>query len=61
MATQKKSGIHIKKSHEGKFTAWCKAHGFGGVNARCIAAAKKQGGAAAKMAVFAQNSKKWDH
>ena len=33
-----KSGIVIKPQNEGKFTAWCKAHGFGGVNARCIAA-----------------------
>lgn len=55
-----KSGIHIKPSKRGTFTAWCKRHGYGGVTAACIAAAKKKGGAVAKKAVFAQNAKKWD-
>jgi hypothetical protein len=57
-----KSGIVIKPQNEGKFTAWCKSHGFPGPNSSCIAAAKKAGGAAAKMAVFAQNAKtKFNH
>jgi hypothetical protein len=56
-----KSGIVIKPQNEGKFTAWCKRHGFSGPNSDCIAAAKKAGGAAAKMAVFAQNAKKFSH
>lgn len=55
-----KSGIHIKPSKKGTFTAWCKRHGYGGVTAACIAAAKKKGGSVAKKAVFAQNAKKWD-
>lgn len=58
---QGKSGIFIKPENEGKFTEWCKSHGFSGVNAECIAAAKKAGGSAAKMAVFAQNAKKFKH
>jgi hypothetical protein len=54
-----KSGIVIR--NPGKFTAWCKAHGFGGVNARCIAAGLKAGGAAARMANFARNAAKFHH
>ena len=59
---QGKSGIVIKPQNKGKFERWCKAHGFGGVNARCIAAGKKAGGAAAKMANFAQSARtKFNH
>jgi hypothetical protein len=54
-----KSGIVIKPQNKGKFTSWCKAHGYGGVNSECIAAALKAGGAAAKMANFARNAKKF--
>lgn len=43
-----------KKGTEGSFTAWCKRHGFGGVNERCIAAALKKGGTIAKKAAFAK-------
>jgi len=52
-----KSGIVIKPQNKGKFAAWCKSHGFGGVNARCIAAGLKAGGSAAKMANFARNAR----
>jgi hypothetical protein len=52
---QGKSGIVIR--NPGKFGAWCKAHGFGGVNARCIAAGLKAGGSAAKMANFARSAR----
>lgn len=48
----------VSEKTEGDFGRWCKRHGFGGVNAQCIAAARKAGGRAAKMANFAANTKK---
>lgn len=56
-----KAKIHIKKSHEGRFLAWCKRHGYASVTGGCIAKAKAAGGAAAKMATFAKNAKSWKH
>jgi len=43
-----------RKGTVGSFTAWCKAHGYGGVTAGCIAAALKKGGKLAKKAAFAK-------
>lgn len=43
-----------RRGTEGKFTAWCKAHGYGGVTNECIQAALKAGGHAAQMAKFAK-------
>jgi len=40
-------GVRVKKwiqkaiKRPGAFTAWCKAHGYGGVTQACIAAGKK--------------------
>ena len=61
MAEKKKSGIHIKKENKGKFTQWCKDHGYEGPNASCEEeglAAKSAG--VRKMANFSRNSKKWN-
>ncbi len=55
----KRKWIQRAIKHPGRFMAWCKAHGFGGVNAACIAAAKKTGDKEViGMAVFAQRAKK---
>ena len=57
-----KSGMHIKPSHKGKFTAWCKRHGFGSVTAQCIAAGKRSKNPnVRKMATFAANARKFKH
>jgi len=45
----------VPESHEGRFAAWCKAHGFGGVSQACVNAAARAGGHAARMALFACN------
>lgn len=43
----------------GSFTRWCKAQGYGGVTAECIAAGKRAKSAAIrKKANFAANVKK---
>ncbi len=58
---KKKSKIYIKPSRRGAFTRWCKAHGFGGVNARCIRAGlKSKDPRVRKMANFARNARKWN-
>ena len=52
--------IKIKKENIGKFTDWCKRHGYEGPNASCEAeglAAKSAG--VRKMANFSHNAKKW--
>ena len=55
MAT-KKSGIHIKESHKGRFTAIKKKTG------KTTAELKKSSNPAVrKMATFAQNASKWHH
>jgi hypothetical protein len=55
MAT-KKSGIHIKESHKGRFTAIKKKTG------KTTAELKKSSNPAVrKMATFAQNAAKWHH
>ena len=55
-----KSGIHIKPSREGSFTAWCKRQGFKGVTSECIAKGKASSNPAIrKKATFAANARKW--
>jgi len=52
--------IKIKKSNVGKFTSYCKRKGYDGVTAKCIAEGKKSKDAGVrKMAIFAENSRKW--
>ncbi|KRT69447.1 MAG: hypothetical protein XU15_C0011G0129 [candidate division NC10 bacterium CSP1-5] len=59
---KRRSGIHIKKSREGSFTAWCKRQGYGGVTSACIAAGKRaKSTAIRKKANFASNARKWSH
>jgi hypothetical protein len=44
-----------RRGTEGSFTAWCVENGYGKkVNARCIAAGLKAGGAIAKKAAMAK-------
>ena len=53
-----KSGIHIKKQNEGKFTSYC----GGKVTQACIDKAKASGNSKLiKRAVFAENSRHWKH
>jgi hypothetical protein len=53
-----KSGIHIKKSHEGRFTAYC----GGNVTSECIARGKRSPDPKVrKMATFAANSRLFKH
>jgi hypothetical protein len=53
-------GIHIKKSHEGKFTDWAKRHGMS--MSEAIQAGKHAKSAAVrKMATFADNARHWKH
>lgn len=58
----KKDTIHIKKSHEGKFTNWCERKGYDGVTNSCIeeGLASKMANVRA-MAQFASNAKKFKH
>jgi len=52
------SGIHIKKSHRGRFTSYCN----GKVTSECIARGKRSPSAKVrKMATFAANSRRWSH
>jgi len=44
---------------EGRFTAWCKSHGFSGPTRACIEVAKNSKDASVRgMAVFAERAKK---
>lgn len=53
-----KSGIHIKKQNEGKFTEYC----GGKVTQDCINRAKASGNSKlVKRAVFSENAKHWKH
>ena len=53
-----KSGIHIKKQNEGKFTEYC----GGKVTQDCINKAKASGNSKlVKRAVFAENARHWKH
>lgn len=55
---KKGSGIHIKKSHEGRFTEYC----GGNVTEECIRRGKNsQDPKIRKQAVFAQNARKFKH
>ena len=60
--TKKKSGIKIKKSTEGSFTAWCKRKGFGSVTQACIRAGLASSNPGIrKKANFARNARKFRH
>jgi len=60
MARKKKSGIYIKPENKGKFTSWCKSHGYGGVTTACIEAGlRAKSGTVRKEANFARNARKW--
>lgn len=53
----------VPASHKGEFTDWCKAHGFNGPTAECIAkakliASKKGDKHLMGMAQFAKRAKK---
>ena len=53
-----KSGIHIKKQNEGKFTEYCN----GKVTQDCINRAKASGNSKiVKRAIFAEVSRTWHH
>ena len=58
-----KSGIHIKKSNEGKFTAKAKAAGMSvsAYAAKVTKPGSSASGATKKQATFAKNAKKWKH
>lgn len=57
MANRKWIQKAVPASRKGKFTEWCKSHGFGGVNATCITAAKKTGDKSIiGMATFAERA-----
>ena len=57
-----KSGIYIKPSKRGSFTAWCKKQGYGGVTGACISKGKNSNSTAIrKKATFASNARKWNH
>jgi len=48
-----------KGPEEGKFTAWCKRHGFSGVTRACIEVAKRsKDKSVIGMATFAERSKR---
>ena len=52
----------IQPSHRGKFTAWCKAHGFKSVQegaSHVLANKSKYSPEVVKMANFAQNASNW--
>lgn len=56
------SGIHIKKSHEGLFTAKAKKAGMSvQAYASKVLASDSASGATKKQANFAKNAKKWHH
>lgn len=52
--------IHIKPSHQGRFTAWAHKHGY--TMSEAIAAGKNSSDPhVRKMATFAANARKWKH
>jgi hypothetical protein len=56
------SGIHIKKSHEGLFTAKAKAAGMSvSAYANKMANSPNASPATKKQAVFAKNARSWKH
>jgi len=56
------SKIHIKKENEGKFTQYCKDHGYTKVTNACIKEGLKDPDPTVrKEANFARNSRKWEH
>lgn len=60
MAKDKEPKIEIKKSHEGKFTEYCKRKGYDSVTGECEEEGLASKSAAVnKMAQFSKNSRKW--
>ena len=58
--TKKKSKIKIESKNAGKFTEWCKRHGYNSVTLACIAAGLRSSDARVRrMANFAKNSRGW--
>ena len=57
------SGIHIKESHKGLFTAKAKAAGMSvaGYAAKVTKDGSHASAATKKQAVFAKNARKWSH
>jgi len=57
---ESRSGIEIKPENKGKFTAWCKRQGFGGVTQECIRKGlKSDDPGVRRMANVARNARKW--
>lgn len=55
------SSIKIDPSNEGKFTEFCKRHGYKGVTQKCIEEGKRsKNPVTRKRAVFAENARKWN-
>jgi len=62
VVAKKKSRIKIKSQNTGKFTQWCKRHGYNSVTLACIAAGRRSKDARVRrMANFAKNSRRWKH
>lgn len=58
------SPIHLNPAHKGKFTDWCKEHGFKSVQAAAkhvLANKDHYSAEVVKMANFAHNAPKWNH
>jgi hypothetical protein len=61
MKDNKKPAIEIREENVGKFTEWCKRHGYKSANAAC-----EEEGLASKNATirkranFSRNAKKWN-
>lgn len=60
---KRKSGIHIKPSHKGLFTAKAKKNGesVGQYAIKVLKPGSKASTATKKQAVFARNARKWKH
>ncbi len=61
MSADKSAFIHIKPSHKGEFTSYCKGKGYNGVTNKCISGAKRNGSPKRKkQAIFAESARKWN-
>ncbi len=61
VAREGSSGIHIKPSHKGKFTAYAKSKGKSVQGAAAVLKSPTASPALKKEANFARNAKKWNH
>ena len=53
--------INIKPENVGKFTAYCKSKGYGGVTDKCISQGKNSNSPSVrKQATFAKNARGWN-